>query len=123
MKSQEKFPTPKTRPRLKIKRLTDDQMDTYVFINFTVKKVADDPRKGENSGWSPTAPRQNSANRAKLSLTLGETKCNKSEQMFQKASIGVRLFIFTGKTLIKVKNSIIGKAPGNKDLAMNMKTH
>ncbi|EFC50900.1 hypothetical protein NEISUBOT_05677, partial [Neisseria subflava NJ9703] len=49
MKSQEKFPTPKTRPRLKIKRLTDDQMDTYVFINFTVKKVADDPRKGENS--------------------------------------------------------------------------
>lgn len=55
-----------------------------------------------------------------MSFVSEGTKCNKSEYIFQESDIGVKLFIFMTKTLIKIRKSIMGGGThGNKDLAMN----
>lgn len=61
-----------------------------------------------------------------MSFISEETKYNKSEYIFQESDIGVKLFIFMTKTLIKIRKSIMGGVPitrGNKDLAMNSQIH
>lgn len=80
------------------------------------------PTRGRNlrpvSDFSPAKPN----NRVKLWSMLEETKCNKSERIFQEGYIGVKLFRFMAKIVIKIRMSITG-ARGDKDLGVNTKVH